>query len=93
MTLPSTSTTFEIVSGDQLIHTRCLPNRPMVVSWQLSIHPHGVLRTADSHGRVTINLSTAESNHFRLPDSQGVVTVCQTAAGDMVMSTAFPPHP
>jgi hypothetical protein len=92
VTLPSTHTTFEISHGDQLIHTRCLPNRPMRVYWQ-GTHQHGVQRIADSHGRATVNLSTAESDHFRLPIGAAVNTICQTPAGDLIRSSAFPPAP
>ena len=92
VTLPNTTTTFEISHGDQLIHVRCLPNRPMRIYWQ-GTHQHGVPRTADSHGRATINLSSAESDHFRLPDGSGVDTICQTPAGDLIRATGFAPLP
>ncbi|MCY7417498.1 MAG: hypothetical protein LH650_03205 [Chloroflexi bacterium] len=55
----------------------------MVISWPGAIG--GATRTADSHVRAHVNLSSAEHNGFRLPASAELYTACETASGDKVV--------
>ena len=85
VTLPSTSTTFATQGADQVIRTHCLPDRRVAIAWD---GPRGgVVMTADSLGRASVNLSTAESPGFLLPSAYIVEIMCQTRAGDIVERT------
>ena len=84
ITVPSAATSFPIESGDQKIRSHCLPDRAARITW-LGPHGSGVNRTADSQGRLHVNLSSAESDGFRLDHGSTVRVVCASSAGDMVI--------
>jgi hypothetical protein len=90
VTLPNTAITFPIESGDQKIRVHCLPNRRVIIMWQ-STHTGVARRTADSQGRASVNLSSAETEGFRLPPASQVSSGCQTAAGDTVEAFRYLP--
>jgi len=83
VTIPNTSTTITIEHGHQWIRGHCLPGRLVTVVWQ-GTRGH-VQRTADSRGRVAVDLSSAESHGFRLPSLSDVKLVCATPAGDGII--------
>jgi hypothetical protein len=84
MTIPSTTTTFPIESGDQKIRTHCLANRRVTIDWSVDGHGYEVFRTADSQGRAVVNLSSAMHAGARLPHHTTVVIACETAGGDLI---------
>lgn len=81
VTLPGTSMSFPIAHHDQKIVARCLPNRRVLIYWA-SLGVGRARRTADSHGRATVELSSVEHEGFRLTHGSQVVATCQTPAGD-----------
>jgi len=89
VTLPSTSTTYPIENGKQKIRSHCLPNRAARIYWTGSVG--NAVRTADSHGRLYVNLSSVESSGFRLPSGSGVRVVCSTSAGDTIIRDLIVP--
>ena len=89
VTLPSSSTTFATEGADQVILTHRLPDRPVGISWNGP--DGGVVTSADSHGRASVNLSSAESPGFVVPQGSIVEIVCQAHAGDVVDRTVTAP--
>jgi hypothetical protein len=89
VTVPSTSTTYPIQHGKQKIRSHCLPDRAAVIYWN-GIVGHAV-RTADSHGRLYVNLGSVESSAFRLPHSSNLRIVCSTSAGDTIIRDLIVP--
>lgn len=90
VTMPNTGITFPIESGDQKIRVHCLPHRRVLISWQ-SLGAGEARRTADGQGRATVNLSSAESDGFRLEHGSQVTIACQTAAGDTLDASRMVP--
>ena len=82
VTLPSTTTTIAIEGANQVVHTRCLPDRPVAVSWDGPTG--GVLAAADGNGRASVDLSLAESPGFRLSHGSLLEVMCATRAGDII---------
>ena len=83
LTVPSTATSFPIEHGVQKIRSHCLAGRPAKIYW-LGTHA-GVVRNADDHGRLYVDLDAAESPGFRVPSGSSVRIVCESTAGDMVI--------
>ena len=89
VTVPTMGTSLTIDHHDQLLTVRCLPNRRLIIAISA---PHSALsRMADGHGRVTVNLSRAESEGFRLPHGSEIATACQTRAGEIIVYQATAP--
>lgn len=90
LTVPSTTTSFPIENGDQKIRGHCLPNRTAHITWT-GPHGSGFNRTANGQGQFTVNLSSAESDGFRLDHGSGVRVICASAAGDAVVRDVVVP--
>ncbi len=89
LTVPSTATSFPIEGGDQKIRSHCLPGRQARLYWN---GPNGAAtRTADSQGRLRVNLSSAETDGFRLAHGSAFRVVCASSAGDVVVRDVIVP--
>jgi hypothetical protein len=62
----------------------------VVIGWSAP-DTRQVTRTADSLGRVTVNLSSIEQSGYRLPHGTHIDISCVTAAGDVIGASPTAP--